>query len=92
LTYPDIAIRPLSFSGLFYCRCLEIHQEHGVQNLPTFYNTKDVQQLMRCCRSTVNNHIRKNSDFPKPRKFGRNLLWPAADFNAWLARRYGVQP
>ena len=62
-----------------------------MQNLPTFYNTKDVQQLMRCCRSTVNNHIRSNPDFPKPRKFGRNLLWSASTFNAWLARRYGVE-
>ena len=61
-----------------------------MQDLPTFYNTKEIQQLMRCSRSTVNNRIRLDPDFPKPSKFGRNLLWPAASFNDWLSRRYGV--
>lgn len=61
-----------------------------MDNIPTFFTTKEIQQLMRCSRSTVNNRIRHDPDFPKPHKFGRNLLWPAVTFNAWLARRYGV--
>jgi predicted DNA-binding transcriptional regulator AlpA len=61
-----------------------------VNNLPIFYTSADVQHMMRCCRSTLNNRIRFASDFPKPSKFGRNLIWDARRFDLWLANRYGV--
>ena len=61
-----------------------------MENLPTFYNTSEILRLMRCSRSTIYNQLRTNPDFPRPAKFGRNLLWPVASFNAWLSKRYGV--
>lgn len=57
---------------------------------PSFYLTAEVQAKMRCSRSTVNNRIRHDPKFPKPLKAGARLVWPAKEFDAYLARQYGV--
>ena len=61
------------------------------QDRPTFYLTAEVQAKMRCSRSTVNNRIRNDPKFPKPKKFGRNLVWPAKEFDSYLERHYGIE-
>ena len=78
-------------AAFFFCRCPIDNWSADVQHKLSFYTSAEVMQLMRCCRSTLNNRIRYMPDFPKPAKFGRSLLWNAAAFDSWLIRRYGVQ-
>lgn len=75
----------------FWATHIQPKQDAAVtQDHPTFYLTAEVQAKMRCSRSTVNNRIRNDPKFPKPRKAGHRLVWPAKEFDDYLERQFGV--